>query len=133
MTDIFTEEKRSELMRKVRNRNTNIELLLRRALFKKGYRFRLRSKLFGKPDVVFTSQKLAIFCDGDFWHGKNFRKERKNYKEFWVNKIKTNIRRDKLVNKTLRSEGWTVLRFWKTDILKSLKKCVEIIESTIKF
>lgn len=131
MTDIFTKEKRSELMRKVRNKNTNIELLLRKELFKNSHRFRIRNKLFGKPDIVFPRQRIAIFCDGDFWHGKNYRKEMKNYKQFWKNKILANINRDKTVNKRLKEEGWTVLRFWKADLLRDLEACVRKVEANL--
>jgi DNA mismatch endonuclease Vsr len=129
--DIFTEEKRRELMRKVKNRNTNIELILRRALFSKGYRYRVNNKLYGKPDIIFPRKKVAIFCDGDFWHGKTYKKDFVNYKVFWVEKIKTNMDRDQRVNNALRKEGWTVLRFWKTDILKNVDKCVIRIENAL--
>lgn len=129
MSDIFTKKKRSEIMRRVKNKNTNIELLLRKKLFKKGYRYRLKSRLFGKPDIIFSSKRLVIFCDGDFWHGKNYEKEKKNYKKFWKDKILINLERDKKVNRTLKKEGWKIIRFWKTDILKNSNKCVDRIES----
>ena len=125
--DIFTREKRSELMRRVKNKNTNIELIIRKELFRRGYRFSTNTKLFGKPDIVLTSKKVVIFCDGDFWHGKN-KNEISKYEKFWREKILTNIERDKLVNITLRKDGWKVLRFWKNDILKNPEKCVEKIE-----
>lgn len=128
MTDIFTKSKRSEIMRKVKNRNTNIELIIRKELFRRGYRFRVKSRLFGKPDIVFTKSKVVVFCDGDFWHGKYFKKEQKNYSEFWVNKISSNINRDKLVTETLKNDGWKVIRLWKTDILKDPTGCVNKIE-----
>jgi DNA mismatch endonuclease (patch repair protein) len=131
MADIFTKEKRRELMKKVRNKNTDIELILRKALFKKGLRFRVKNKLFGKPDIIFPSKKVAIFCDGDFWHGKNFKKEGEGYKIFWKNKIKTNIERDSLVNKTLKKNGWKVLRFWKAEIIKNPNECAEKIRNVI--
>lgn len=115
-------------MRRVRNKGTNIELILRKALFKKGLRFRVKNRLFGKPDIIFPSKKIAIFCDGDFWHGKNYEKEKKNYKKFWKDKILINLKRDKKVNRALKKEGWIVLRFWKTDILKNSNKCVDRIE-----
>ena len=116
-------------MRRVRNKNTDIELILRKALFRQGLRFRVKNTLFGKPDIIFPSKKIAIFCDGDFWHGKNFKKEGKRYKAFWQEKIKTNVDRDKLVNKTLRKEGWIVLRFWKTEILKDVDSCIAKVEN----
>lgn len=131
MSDIFSVKKRSEIMRNVRNKNTDIELILRKALFGQGLRFRVKNTLFGKPDIIFPSKKIAIFCDGDFWHGNNFKKEGKNYKAFWQDKIKTNMDRDNLVNKTLKKEGWIVLRFWKTEILKDVNRCVFKIEGSL--
>ncbi len=131
--DIFTKGKRSEIMRKVKNKNTNIELLLRKELFRKGYRYKIKNSLFGKPDFIFPAKKIAIFCDGDFWHGKDYLKENKNYKKFWKDKIKINMKRDSIVNKKLRIQGWTVLRFWKTDILRNLPKCTNLIEETLRF
>lgn len=131
MSDRLTKEKRSELMRKVKNKNTNIELVLRKELFKKGYRFRVKNSVFGKPDIIFPTKKIAIFCDGDFWHGKNYKKEAKNYKTFWKVKISTNMERDKKVNKKLKKKGWVILRFWKTEILKKPDKCIRKIEETL--
>lgn len=131
MTDIFTKEKRSEIMKRVKNKNTNIELMLRKELFRKGYRYKVKNRLFGKPDFIFPTKKLAIFCDGDFWHGKNYSKESKNYKKFWRDKIKINMKRDNIVNKRLKSQSWIVLRFWKTNILKNPNRCVYLIEKAI--
>lgn len=131
MTDIFSKEKRSELMRLVKTRDTNIELIVRKELSKRGYRFRIKSNVFGKPDIVFKSRKVAIFCDGDFWHGKNYKKEHSRYEPFWVEKIERNMIRDKLVNKTLKKEGWTVLRFWKSEILKNIENSVDKIETEL--
>lgn len=118
-------------MRKVKNKNTNIELLLRKRLWKDGHHYRLKNKLFGKPDLIYPRQKIAIFCDGDFWHGKNYDKENVRYKKFWKEKILTNMLRDRKVNKFLISKGWRVLRFWKTDILQDLDKCTKIIEKEL--
>lgn len=132
MSDIFTREKRSEIMRKVRNRNTNIELLMRKRLFKEGYRFRLKNSLFGKPDIIFPKQKVAIFCDGDFWHGKNYNKDKKNYTLFWIEKIQINKQRDAKVNKKLKKEGWQVIRFWKSQILKNPDDCIKKIVVMLK-
>lgn len=112
-------------MKRVRNKNTNIELILRKALFKRGLIFRVKNKIFGKPDIIFPVQKIAIFCDGDFWHGKNYKNEGNRYEPFWKDKIKINMNRDKLVNKTLKEEGWKVLRFWKTEILKNPDNCAK--------
>ncbi len=133
MTDIFTREKRSEIMRRVKNSNTNIEILLRKELFKRGYRYRVKNKLFGKPDFVLVNKKIAIFCDGDFWHGKNYKNEKDRYNKFWRDKILVNMKRDKIVNKELKKQGWEVLRFWKTDIIKNPAKCVNQIEEFLTF
>ena len=119
-------------MARVRNKNTNIELKLRKKLWHLGYRYRTNYKVFGKPDIVLVRQKVAIFCDGDFWHGKDFKKEKGGYKKFWVEKIQTNIKRDKEVNKKLAKEGWKVLRFWKSEILKNLDDCASKIENQVK-
>jgi len=132
MGDIFSKEKRSQIMSLVKNKDTNIELLVRKGLSKRGFRYRVKSNLFGKPDIVFKSKKVVIFCDGDFWHGKNFKKEKGRYTSFWVRKIQNNIDRDKIVTQTLTKLGWKVLRFWKSDILKHLDKCILRIEKELK-
>ncbi len=112
-------------MSKVKSRHTDIELKLRKKLWNLGFKYKVKSKLFGNPDIVFYKQKVVIFCDGDFWHGKNYDKEKHRYKRFWVDKIATNIKRDHNVDKRLRKDGWKVLRFWKTDINKNLDKCLK--------
>ena len=132
MVDVFTQEKRKELMSKVKNKNTDIELKLRKKLWEQGCRYRVNYKVFGNPDIAFPGKRLAIFCDGDFWHGRNYKKEKSNYKKFWVDKIAANIERDKVVNKRLKKEGWRVLRFWKTEILRHSDECVEKIASYLK-
>lgn len=128
MSDIFSKDKRSQIMSRVKSKNTDIELILRKALTQKGYRYRLHYKIEGSPDIVFTKQKIAIFCDGDFWHGKNFKKEKTHYKTFWVQKIEKNIKRDKTVNSQLRKKGWVVIRFGKDDLKKNLSNCILHIE-----
>ncbi|PIY72379.1 very short patch repair endonuclease [Candidatus Roizmanbacteria bacterium CG_4_10_14_0_8_um_filter_33_9] len=132
MTDIFTRKKRSEIMRTVKNKDTNIELKLRRFLFAKGIKFRVKNSLFGKPDIVLPKYKIVIFCDGDFWHGKNYDEEKGRYKKFWIDKIALNIKRDIEVNKRLKEEGWKVLRFWKTEIQGKTDKCINKIMKNIK-
>lgn len=111
---------RSENMSRIKSKNTSIEIALRQALWAKGLRYRLNVKsVLGKPDIVFKSKKIAIFCDSEFWHGKDYVEGRypiKTNKEFWNNKLEQNIERDKFVNKTLNEQGWTVLRFWAQDI-----------------
>lgn len=114
-------------MSMVKNKNTDIELLLRKRLWREGFRYRTEYKIFGKPDIVLPKYKLAIFCDGDFWHGRKYKKEGGRYKKFWKTKIEKNIKRDKIVNRRLKNLGWRVVRFWKSQILKNPNRCVESI------
>src|SRR3989344_3986775 len=129
MADVFTKEKRSEVMSKIRYKDTKIEKRMREAIFHSGLRgYRLNYKLLGKPDIVFTKHKVAIFCDGEFWHGKYFNDKQHKYKKYCREKIKYNIDRDKRNNRTLRSAGWSVLRFWENDIEKKIDKCINKIK-----
>ena len=122
-------------MRAVKNKGSKIEKILGRALWKKGFRYRKNDKkVFGKPDFTFKKYKIAVFCDSEFWHGKDW--ETKKYeihsnKEFWIKKIEKNIERDKIVNKTLKKNGWTVLRFWGKQIEKDTDYCVSVVENAI--
>lgn len=110
---------------------------MRKALWDKGIRYRKNyDKLPGKPDIVITKYKIAIFCDSEFFHGKNWeilkpRLEKGNNGEFWVNKISKNIIRDEDVNKKLLFMGWTVIRFWGDEIKKTPDECVKVIEEAI--
>jgi len=127
---------RSQNMSKIKNKDTIIEITLRKALWQKGLRYRKNCKdIIGKPDICFKNKKIAIFCDSAFWHGKKFLngEKFKTNTEFWEKKILRNIERDKEVNYTLKKEGWIVLRFWDNDIMKNLNECVEqIVEVYIK-
>jgi len=117
MTDIFTKQKRSEIMSKIKNKDSVAELMLRRTLYRNNIRFRIHnSKIFGKPDISVSKYRLAIFVDGDWWHGRHFAKENEKYSVFWSKKIQGNMDRDKTVNEKLRSENWAILRFWQKDI-----------------
>lgn len=126
---------RPEIMSRIKSKNTPIEMRIRKELFKRGHRYRIHDKtVFGKPDIVFKKLKIAIFCDSAFWHGKKFL-EGERFKtniDFWETKIKRNIERDEEVNKRLKSEGWTVLRFWDFDIKKRLDFCIDAIEEIVK-
>jgi len=126
-------------MRKVRSFDTTPEILIRKELWKRGLRFRLYSKkLPGKPDIVMPSRKVAIFIDGDFWHGGQWQKRRlKKLEEqfaktasrnYWVNKIKRTMNRDCILTSKLLSEGWTVLRIWESDLYKDLEGCISMID-----
>lgn len=104
--------------------NTGPELLLRHALWGRGLRYRLHDRVLpGRPDIVFLRSKLAVFCDGDFWHGRNLefrlKKLAKGHNSaYWVRKIQGNVARDSRQTQTLESLGWMVMRFWETDILR---------------
>ena len=122
---------RSKTMRAIKGKNTSIEIALRKELYRRGFRYRINyNKLPGKPDIVFIGKKVAIFCDSEFWHGKNWNEKKKRIKtnrEYWIPKIERNIERDKQVTQELKEEGWIVLRFWETDIKKSKNKVVSSI------
>ena len=123
---------RSENMRRIKPKNTNIERILGKAMWAEGLRYRKNCKdVFGKPDFCFKGKKIAVFCDSEFWHGKKFLEgERfKTNSDFWEAKVKRNIERDKEVNERLESEGWTVLRFWGRDIEKNTAVCLKKIKS----
>jgi len=123
---------RSENMRRIKSKDTKIERLLGKAMWAEGLRYRKNCKdVFGKPDFCFKGKKIAIFCDSEFWHGKKFLDgERfKTNSDFWENKIKRNMERDKEVNEKLTSDGWRVLRFWGKDIERNADKCInEVIQ-----
>lgn len=128
---------RSENMRCIRSKNTKIEIALRKALWHKGYRYRKNYEaLPGKPDIVLTKQKIAIFCDSEFFHGKDWeilkpQLEHGKNGEFWIKKISRNRERDDEVNKQLLFLGWTVIRFWGKDIIKNTDECVKVVEEVI--
>lgn len=135
--DNLTPQQRHKNMKNIRSKNTKIEVILRKALWKKGYRFRKNVQdLPGKPDVVLTKYKIAIFCDGEFFHGKDWevlklRLEKADNSEYWINKISRNKERDDEVNKKLLFMGWTVIRFWGRDIKKNTDECIKVIEEAI--
>ncbi len=136
-----TPEITHKIMSAVKSKNTKPELTLRRALWSRGLRYRVNVKsLPGKPDVVFTKAKLAIFCDGDFWHGHNWairgltslEEELDQYSPFWREEILSNIRRDKEHTARLEAEGWTVIRIWESSIKADLLKCADTIEEAYR-
>lgn len=137
MADVLSKEQRSKNMKHIRSKDTKIEKLLRKALWNKGYRYRKNYKrLPGNPDIAITKYKIAIFCDGEFFHGKDWevlrpKLEKSNNSEFWINKIAKNRERDEKVNKKLLFEGWTVIRFWGADIKNNLDECIKVIEEAI--
>ncbi|MDO8538437.1 MAG: very short patch repair endonuclease [archaeon] len=130
----------SKIMSQIRSKHTKIELLLAKEFRKSKIKFRRYQSLPGKPDFIIYRKKIAIFCDGDFWHGNNWKirgmknqnEEFSKLSDFWIKKIKRNILRDKQINKLLKKMGWIVLRFWESKIKKSPKKIIKKIEKTIK-
>ena len=130
-------EQRRKTMSKIRGKDTSIEIVLRKALWHKGYRYRKNYKaLPGTPDICLTKYKIAIFCDSEFFHGKDWevqktKVQKGNNGTYWVKKIQENITRDDKKDKELVLLGWTVIHFWGKDILKNTEECIKIIEETI--
>ena len=131
-----TQEQIHYNMQRVKSKDSEIEKILRNALWNKGYRYRKNVKdVFGHPDIVFKSKKVAIFCDSEFWHGYDWERKKNEIKtrqDFWIPKIERNMQRDKEVNMKLSEEGWTVLRFWGTETKKQTENCVKEIEKCTK-
>lgn len=132
MVDIVDKDTRSKIMSSIRSKNTKIELILRKALWEEGFRYRLHYKIVGSPDIVFPSKKVAVFVDGDFWHGYNWENLKPKLKnEFWVNKIRRNMKRDKEVNEKLKRMGWNVVRIWEHEIRTDVKGCIKKIKKVL--
>lgn len=131
-----TKEQISYNMRRVKSKDSNIELMLRRELWSRGLRYRKNvTKIVGKPDIAFLGKKVAVFCDSEFWHGFNWEERKKDFKsnqDFWIPKIERNIQRDIEVNKQLTEEGWVVLRFWGRDIKRNCSECADKIQESLK-
>ena len=128
----------TKIMSAIHSQDTKPEMLIRKALFRDGFRYRVHYKaLPGKPDVVFTRVKLAVFIDGDFWHGHNWairnygslEDELQRYSPFWQEKIRRNVERDRATTESLESMGWVVMRLWESDIEKDLEGNLLLIES----
>lgn len=146
MTDVLTKEQRHKNMTRIRAKDTKPEIVLRKALWRRGYRYRKNWKsLPGKADIVLTKYKICIFVDSEFFHGKGFegkytsRKygslkeqlEHSNNSEFWLKKIQNNMERDRKVDAMLKGLGWEVLRFWSRDVLKNPDECIRTIEEAV--
>ena len=128
MADNLTVEQRKKNMQHIKSKDTKIEIALRKALWNKGYRYRKNYCLLpGKPDIVLTKYKIAIFCDSEFFHGKDWeilkpRLQKTKNSDYWVNKISRNRERDAEIDKQLLFEGWTVIRFWGKDLEQTLRR-----------
>ena len=133
-------------MKNIHSKDTKAEVVLRKALWHDGIRYRKNwNVLPGKPDIVITKDKICVFVDSEFFHGKGYEsgyrsgkydslKEQlthSNNSEYWLQKISSNMERDRKVNAELTEEGWTVLRFWSKDVLKNTDECVRKVEETI--
>lgn len=124
-------------MSRIRSKDTSIEVKLRKELWHKGYRYRKNyKKLPGSPDIALTKYKIAIFCDSEFFHGKDWevlkaRLEKGSNPEYWIKKIERNRDRDVENDKKLLFLGWTVIHFWGRDILQNTEECIRVIEETI--
>lgn len=135
--DRLTPEQRRKNMRSIRSKDTKIEVLLRKELWKRGYRYRKNYRMLpGNPDIVLAKYKIAVFCDGEFFHGKDWevlkpRLEKGKNSDFWIGKISRNMERDDEINKKLLFMGWTVIRFWGNEIKKNTDECIRVIEETI--
>lgn len=127
----------SKNMSHIRSKDTSIEVKLRKELWHKGYRYRKNyKKLPGSPDIALTKHKIAIFCDSEFFHGKDWevlkaRLEKGSNPEYWIKKIERNRDRDVENDKKLLFLGWTVIHFWGKDILRNTEECIRVIEETI--
>ncbi|MCM1305023.1 MAG: very short patch repair endonuclease [Lachnospiraceae bacterium] len=124
-------------MSRIKGKDTGIEVALRKALWAKGYRYRKNCRdLPGRPDIVLPKYRIAIFCDGEFFHGKDWeilkpRLAAGKNPDYWIPKIERNIERDREKEQELFFADWTVIRFWGKDILKKTDECVRIIEECI--
>lgn len=133
--DRFSKAERSKLMASIKSTNTKEEVLLRTSLWKLGYRYRKNNKkVFGRPDITFKRIKIAIFVDGEFFHGFDWEWRKTKIltnREYWIPKIERNIQRDIEVNNYLTEHGWTVLRFWSNEVKKNLPEVIATIEAAI--
>lgn len=135
--DDMTPAQRRKNMQHIRSKDTEIEMILRKALWKSGIRYRKNyDKLPGKPDIAITKYKIAIFCDGEFFHGKNWdqlseKLKYSNNSDYWIKKISRNIERDREIDASVRAMGWYVIRFWGKDIKKDIDSCLKVVQEAI--
>ena len=119
----------SKRMSHVKTKRNSAEVMIAKSLWHRGYRYRLNYKaLPGSPDIALTKYRIAIFIDGEFWHGKDFEQRKtklKNNKDYWIEKIQENIDRDLKNDKLLRQMEWYPIHFWSNDVIKYCNQCVE--------
>ena len=135
MSDIMTIEQRSRIMKHIKGQDTSIEIILRKALWHKGYRYRKNyKKLPGTPDIAITKYRIAIFCDSEFFHGYNWGVKKQklgNNRDYWIKKIERNMDRDRENDFKLIAMDWIPMHFWGQEILKNTANCVNAIEELI--
>lgn len=146
MADTVSPEVRSKIMSKIHGKDTKPEVMLRKELWHRGWRYRKNlRKLPGSPDIVLTKYRLCIFVDSEFFHGKGFygglesRKyesleeqlSHSNHPDYWIPKIKRNMERDREVDAELAEDGWHIIHFWSRDVMKKTDECVQAVEETI--
>lgn len=126
----------SKRMRLVKSVNTKLEKAMEILLKERGIKYQNQPSLFGRPDFRIKNTNILIFCDSSFWHGRRFKEISgetfKKNREFWINKLRDNKSRDVRINRALKKEGWRVLRFWDTEILKSPEKVIKKLRMEIK-
>lgn len=131
-----SDEKTRKRMSRVHLKGGKAEVLLAKWLWHEGLRYRKNyKKLPGSPDIVLTKYKIAIFVDGEFWHGKDWeeRKQRlKRNREYWIEKIEENMKRDKRNDALLEADGWYVIHFWEKMVLKETDYCVEFVKYIVR-
>lgn len=133
MPDNLSPSQRRYCMSRIRTRDTDIEQMVRSELHKRGFRFRKHPKdMPGKPDIVFPRARVAVFVDGDFWHGYRFPAWRDKVSSFWRDKISKNRLRDERTFKKLRRTGWRVIRIWQHEIENDLPRCVQRIVDAVR-
>lgn len=136
--DMESKEYRSKMMSKIKSTGGKAEELLAKRLWHEGIRYyKNYKKLPGKPDIAITKYKIAVFVDGEFWHGYDWENQKrtriKTNREYWIPKIEKNIERDNIVNQKLVEQGWTVIRLWeKHEVFKDVDQCVEKIKDAVK-
>ncbi len=129
--------KSHKTMSRIRGKDTSIEVVLRKALWARGYRYRKNyTKLPGRPDIALTKYKIAIFCDSEFFHGKDFdslkeKLDKGKNADYWIKKIERNIERDKEKDVLLRFQGWSIIHFWGKEISSDVEGCVKVVEEMI--
>lgn len=133
MADIFTKEKRSWVMSRIRSKNTKPEMKLRRELFSRGLRYRIHyKKIPGTPDIAFPGRKVAVFCHGCFWHGHaGCARTPKSNTDYWVPKLAANRERDWRKRQELELRGWKVVVVWECEIRKSVRGAANRVERAL--